>query len=339
MGNVSIIPQTKKKCKHILWEDRIVIEKMLFAYSSEDEIIKVIGCSKRTFKREIKRGTVTLRNSDETTREEYSATAAQAIHEKNGANKGAYAKINNAPELRKFLENKIKKEKFSPYAALETAKQEGFKVDFSVKTLYNNIDSGEIGVKRSDLLRKDGWKKKKKETRKGFHTKGKSIEERPKEADERSEKGHWEGDLVVSCKTGKGAILTLTERKTRREIITLIPDKSKKSIEKALKKVRQKHAKSHVFKTVTFDNGSEFLDFSMIERTLKCDVFYAHPYSSWERGTNENHNGIIRRFYPKGTDFSKIPSSKIQNVENWMNNYPRKILGGLSPNQYSKINI
>jgi IS30 family transposase len=91
------------------------------------------------------------------------------------------------------------------------------------------------------------------------------------------------------------------------------------------------------FKTITTDNGSEFLDFESLESSCKNDekrfkMYFAYPYSSWERRSNENANGIIRRFFPKGTDFSKVSIAKIQAVEDWMNEYPRRILGGISAN-------
>jgi hypothetical protein len=110
----------------------------------------------------------------------YSCDMGQRKHDDNGKNKGRYAKISNEPELRKFLVNKIKKEKYSPEAALAAAKSVGFTVEISVKTLYNNIDSGEIEVTRKDLLRKEGWKQDKQKPRKASNNlKGESIDKRP----------------------------------------------------------------------------------------------------------------------------------------------------------------
>jgi IS30 family transposase len=321
----------RKKHKHILEKDRYTIEQMLNAGREIPDIVDIIGCSERTLKREIKRGTWEyLDGKTYEIKTKYSWDVAQRKHDENAKNKGRYAKINDVPELRKFIENQIKTHKYSPEAALMKAKNEGDEVEISVKTLYNNIDSGEIGVTRKDLLRKDGWKQDKSKPRKALNNlKGESIDNRPAEANDRSEYGHWEIDLVVSCKGGKGALLTLTERKNRQEIIRKLPDKKQKSVLKALKSLR----KSHEFKTLTADNGSEFLDFKSIENALKCKVFYAHPYSSWERGSNENANGMIRRFFPKGTDFGKVSLKRIQAVENWINDYPRRILGGISANK------
>ena len=220
------------------------------------------------------------------------------------------------------------------------AKEKGFEVEISVKTLYNNIDSGEIDVGRQDLLRKEGWKQNKSKPRKAANNlRGESIDTRPIEANDRSEYGHWEMDLIVSCKGGKGALLTLTERMKRQEIIIRLPDKTQRAVKRALDRLERRYGSKfkEVFKTITTDNGSEFLDFECLESSCKSKekrfkMYFAHPYSSWERGSNENANGIIRRFFPKGTDFSRISIAKIQAVEDWMNEYPRRILGGISAN-------
>ena len=337
---------TRKKHKHILRDDRYVIEQMLNAKQPETAIIAVIGCTKRTLKREIKRGTWRRMNSKTYEYEDiYSWDVAQRKHEESGQNKGRYAKINDMPELRGFLEEQIKKHKYSPEAALLKAKEEGYRVEISVKTLYNNIDSGEIGVSRNDLLRKDGWKQDKTKPRKAANNlRGESIDNRPAEANERLEYGHWEIDLVVSCKGGKGALLTLTERVTRQEIIIRLPDRTQRAVRRALDRLERRYGNDfkRKFKTITADNGSEFLNFESLQKSCKhkgqrFKMYFAHPYSSWERGTNENANGIIRRFFPKGTDFSKVSRASIQAVEDWMNDYPRRILGGLSANAMAKM--
>lgn len=330
----------RKKHKHILKKDRYVIEQMLNAKQPKTAIIEVIGCTAKTLEREIKRGTWERLSTTYEYESVYSWDVAQRTHEKQAKNKGRYAKINDAPKLRGFLEEQIKRHKYSPEAALLQAKEKGFEVEISVKTLYNNIDNGDIGISRKDLLRKDGWKQEKSKPRKATNNlKGESIDNRPKEANDRSEYGHWEMDLIVSCKGGKGALLTLTERMNRQEIIIRLPDKTQRAVKRALDRLERRYGNKfkEKFKTITTDNGSEFLDFNSLERSCKSNkkrfkMYFAHPYSSWERGSNENANGIIRRFFPKGTDFSKLSIAEIQNVEDWMNDYPRRILGGISAN-------
>ena len=171
---------------------------------------------------------------------------------------------------------------------------------------------------------------------------GESIEQRPEEIDEREEFGHWEGDTVYS---GKGkrkttrALLTLTERKTRKEIIIAIPNRKAETVVKALDALERKLGARRfraIFKSITFDNGTEFAAAEELERSCvnkrlpRTKVYFCHPYSSWERGTNENTNGMIRRRFPKGTNFAAVTNAQIAQAENWINNYPRKILGDKS---------
>ena len=147
-------------------------------------------------------------------------------------------------------------------------------------------------------------------------------------------------DTVVGKKGTKTVLMVLTERKTRQEIIRKIASKSQYCIVKELDKIERKLGSKkfrETFKTITCDNGCENLDFEGIERSAvtklkRTKVYYAHPYSSWERGSNENANKLIRRFVPKGSDIGKFSPERIKMIEHWMNNYPRKIFGGLSSN-------
>ena len=187
--------------------------------------------------------------------------------------------------------------------------------------------------------KKHKYKKVKKNKSASRAPAGESIEQRPEEIDEREEFGHWEGDTVYS---GKGkrkttrALLTLTERKTRKEIIIAIPNRKAETVVKALDALERKLGARRfraIFKSITFDNGTEFAAAEGLERSCvnkrlpRTKVYFCHPYSSWERGTNENTNGMIRRRFPKGTNFAAVTNAQIAQAENWINNYPRKILG------------
>ena len=132
------------------------------------------------------------------------------------------------------------------------------------------------------------------------------------------------------------ALLTLTERKTRKEIIIAIPNRKAETVVKALDALERKLGARRfraIFKSITFDNGTEFAAAEELERSCvnkrlpRTKVYFCHPYSSWERGTNENTNGMIRRRFPKGTNFAAVTNAQIAQAENWINNYPRKILG------------
>lgn len=169
---------------------------------------------------------------------------------------------------------------------------------------------------------------------------GKSITERPREANERSEKGHWEVDLVAGKQGTKAAILTLVERKTRKSLYVIVRNKTQQEVIRAIRRVRKRVGGdfSEVFKTITADNGSEFLDSRGIKKAAGCwEVYYAHPYSSWERGSNENGNRILRRFIPKGTDIGKLTENELQRIEDWVNNYPRKIHGYKTANEMMAV--
>lgn len=166
---------------------------------------------------------------------------------------------------------------------------------------------------------------------------GESIDNRPEEVKERKVFGHWEMDTVYSAKNkGKAVLLTITERKTRKEIIVLLPNRKAETITRAVNALERKYGAVKfrtIFKSITVDNGSEFaaaedLEKSCINKTLpRTKVYYAHPYSSWERGTNENQNGMIRRKMPKGTVFENVSAADVAAVEDWMNTYPRRVLG------------
>ena len=201
------------------------------------------------------------------------------------------------------------------------------------------IDKGIFfGISRESLPEKGKRKRKYEKVKRKKSARapqGESIERRDPEIDERKTFGHWEGDCVCGKKKTKEALFVLSERLTRQEIIMKIPDQTAASVVAALNKLERRFGKkfSQIFKSITFDNGSEFMDCAGIEKSVygkdrkRTKVYYCHPYSAYERGTNENINKMIRRFLPKGTDFRKVTAAYIQRVETWINNYPREILG------------
>lgn len=219
---------------------------------------------------------------------------------------------------------------------LITAKRWSAHLESLAKGLFLNLTQEELPRHGK---KKHKYKKVKKNKSASRAPAGESIEQRPEEIDEREEFGHWEGDTVYS---GKGkrkttrALLTLTERKTRKEIIIAIPNRKAETVVKALDALERKLGARRfraIFKSITFDNGTEFAAAEELERSCinkhlpRTKVYFCHPYSSWERGTNENTNGMIRRRFPKGTNFAAVTNAQITQAENWINNYPRKILG------------
>ena len=327
--------------KYLTWTDRLKIEKALKEGLKPCKIADRLHVHNTTIYRELKRGTYTHLNSDLTTEERYSPEIAQQRYEEHLKAKGGELKIGNDYELAAFIEKKIGEEGYSPAAVIGEIKRLGltFKTEISEKTIYNYIDKGIFyGISRESLPEKGKRKRKyeKVERKKAARTSaGESIENRDPEIDERTTFGHWEGDCVCGKKKTKEALFVLSERLTRNEIIMKIPDQTSASIVAALNKLERRYGKrfSQVFKSITFDNGSEFADCAGIERSVygkdrkRTKAYYCHPYSAYERGTNENINKMIRRFLPKGTDFRKVTAAYIRRVETWINNYPREILG------------
>ena len=165
---------------------------------------------------------------------------------------------------------------------------------------------------------------------------GRSIEEWPEAINDRKEFGHWECDLVIGSKSGKDdALLTMIERMTREFWMIRIANRHPESVMAALEAVRSEYSEhfDEVFKTITTDNGSEFASLSDLEKTAKTLIYYAHPYTSCEKGSVENHNGLIRRFIPKGKRIDSYSDEQIAQIEVWCNSLPRKILGYKTPDE------
>lgn len=158
---------------------------------------------------------------------------------------------------------------------------------------------------------------------------GPSIDLRPKEVEKRKVPGHWETDSMVS-KSSTVGLNTLVERKTGYLLLSKIKDGDSLTTKDTITK-RMQHLPSSMRKTITSDNGNENAMFDLVQTELGILWFFAHPYHSWERGTNENTNGLVRWYFPKGTDFAKIPDEVIQAVEDALNNRPRKRLGWKTP--------
>ena len=156
-----------------------------------------------------------------------------------------------------------------------------------------------------------------------------SIEERPEKATKREEAGHWETDIIVSSKS-KPALQVCVERKSRKTLITKIGNKTADESIFALESML-KNCPKNLRVSITYDNGSENRGHERLNKIIGTKSYFCAPYSSWEKGSVENRNGIIRRFFPKKTDFAKIENDRIKEVERWINNRPMKCLGFQTP--------
>lgn len=321
--------------KHLTFRDRLKMEKMMKEGKKQAEIARALRVDDSTISREKKRGTYMHLNSDLTTEERYSPDIAHQNYKNHLREKGPDVKIGHDHEYAEHIEKKILKEGYSPGAVLGEIEEEGltFKTKISKTTLYRYIENGVLGVTNGNLLRK---RKKKKQTQKraARPSRGESIENRPKEVEDRETPGHWEMDCVEGPKRGsQKTLLVLTERKTRWEILILIARKTMGCVVAALDKLEQQcgEAFRQIFKTITVDNGSEFSDPVGIARSAlnpaeaRTQVFFCHAYCSWERGSNENQNAMVRRRYPKGFDFADTTEEEVKGLERWINKYPRGI--------------
>ena len=340
----------RKRYKHLNEGDRYKLEVLLAEKKKISEIAKLLGYDRSTIYREKKRGTVRRIQSDLRIKEQYRADVAQRKYVESGKNKERGLKIGKDRKLEAYLRKKIVEEKFSPDAAIGSIKEKGlkFKGMICTKTLYNYIDAGIFsGISNANLWEKRKGKKRgyKKVGRVSRNNKmSRKITERPKEAEERVEYGHWEGDCVKGARGTKTALFTLTERKTLEEIIIKLEQATQQEVKRAIDDLERKYGINFriKFKSITFDNGVEFLDWKALEVSVldknkqRTTTYFAHAYSSWERGSNENANRIIRRFIPKGLDIADFSKKEIKRIEKWMNSYPRKKLGYKTAEQMVK---
>ena len=299
--------------------ERQLIGRWLKEGRSRRQIARLLGRSPQTINNEVIRGQVQQMDTFRHYHSVYSSDYAQKQYGRHRKNSIKKTKLDK--KLSEIIVHYIK-DRVSP-EVIAKVKLKGI---ISASTVYNWLYQGRLGLKRTDMLYPHKTKPIKPVVANPRHY-GKFIDERPESISQRLAYGHWEIDTVVLTRAKNPVLLTLTERKTRLEVIRLISDKTSQAVNSELEKLSNQFD----FKSITADNGSEF---SRLSEALTCEVYYAHAYSSWERGTNENHNRMIRRFLPKGT--RKTTANAVARIEMWMNNYPRKMFDYRSPNEMMK---
>ncbi|MBP2015742.1 IS30 family transposase [Anaerococcus degeneri] len=296
--------------KHLTINERNKIEVLRKEGYSSRRIAKILGFHHSTISRELKRYD-----------NEYEAVYAQKDNIEKLSSKGRKPKVND--NINKCISEKLHK-KWSPEQIANTV----CKDIVSFKTIYNWIYSGIIDFDISKLRRK-GKSRKVKETRGRFNI-GKSINKRPKEVKKRNTFGHWELDTVVSSRDkSKGCLATFVERKTRFYIALPMVDRSKKSMIGAIEKLI-KSLPLEALKTFTSDRGKEFACYEDVEKQ-GINFYFADAYSAWQRGSNENSNGLLREYCPKKTDLSKISINELIKNLVELNTRPRKCLEYQTP--------
>lgn len=330
---------TRRKFHHLTYGDRKKIERMRNEKHSIQEIADALRVNYTTVYRELKRVNCTYnhKKTDWTYEERYSADKAQDQYEMNKTAKGRPIKLGHDYALAEFIEHKIADEQYSPAAVIMEIELLGLQFDVSIceKTIYNYVNSGAVFLRVTNKQLPNRGKRKRKydKIRTASVPKGESIERRPEHINAREEIGHWEMDTVKGTQRSKKCALMLTERVTRHEIILPMSRCTMEQVVAKLNLLERRYDEKFkkIFKSITVDNGGEFQDCAGMETSIKggrrTTMYYCHPYSSSERGSNENLNKMFRRKFPKGTNFDNVPDEQIEAVADWMNNYPRKVLG------------
>ena len=315
--------------RHLNIDERESILKMRSEQKDMTHIAELIGRNKGTISRELSRN---LSSTGE-----YKPHLAQRYYAKRrDASKQPY-RIEQNGRLRQYIRNKLKLY-WSPEqiaSRLEIDHLDTPQMRVSPLVIYNWVQRDkESGGSYYTYLRQGHRKRRKKHgslRNQGQIPDRRPISERPKAVDSRQDMGHWEGDTVVGKSHGS-FVATHVERKSRYLLVGKTDDKTAESINFTTKQLFRKIPRS-IRKTMTFDNGKEFAGFKALEKAVGFCCYFADPYSSWQRGTNENTNGLLRQFFPKGTNFNEISKSEIDKAASLLNNRPRKCLNYRTPHE------
>lgn len=315
--------------KRITFTERLTIEKKYNRGESISSIARFLHRAVSGISYEIRHGLYDhLNGATYEMEKKYSAQIAQERADYIATSKGQQVKLGKHHDYAKTVAKRIKAGE-SPDSIVGTMKRDNLWT-VSTTTLYRYIYQGFIpGITEKDLLEKPIRKSRSVSSTTNppkRAPKGESIEKRPEEINKRETFGHWEQDTVIGKSKGKEeALLVLTERKSRFEIILKLAQKTAQEVTRQLRVISSKYPKG-TFKTITVDNGSENQDYIGMKEIVS-EVYYCHPYSSYERGSNERQNRIIRRYFPKGESMSGVSQEDAERAQDAINGMHRKILG------------
>lgn len=324
-----------KKGQHLNYDERLFIELRLKDGWNINKIAKALNRSYNGIKKEIKRGTVLLYHNK---KQRYHAKQGQMIYNNNRKNSVRKYKLGKSSRFIQYVEQMFKKKKWSLGACVgESLKSSKFTREeiVSIKTLYNYVDKELIDIGKIDLPEKTKRSHKRERIRKNRKKLGDSIEERPKTVENREEFGNWEIDSVLGKKGEKEPIIvTMTERKTRKCIWLKARDHTADALMEVIEKAFKPYLEriNEIFKTITADNGSEFSRLSEL-KSKGIGIYFTHPFSSFEKGTNECHNRMLRRFIPKGKSMLDYSQEDINYFVKIIDRLPRKILDYQTPEE------
>ena len=316
--------------KHLTINERVVISQLKSSGYSIRKIAKFLDRSPSTISRELKRNSI--QKGKKKPKAFYSAAIAQDKYIAHKSKCGR--KCIDKESLVSYLKEKIE-DHWSP-EQISNRKNKDLHIP-STSTIYRMINQKRLGLITMKQLRRK-WKfKRPAETRGRFNDGGRTIKKRAKEIYKRNELGHWEGDTVESGRIGhtrksKYCFVTLAERKSRLYIAIKVPNRTSKEVTPAIIQALRDYPDDLV-KTITFDRGKEFSGYEEIEKELNCKTYFCDPYCAWQKGTNENTNGLLREFYPKGMDLEEVDENELSNNIELLNNRPRKCLGYKTPNE------
>jgi len=308
---------------YLTLEEREIIAHMQRAGKMQTQIAERLGRSKSTISRELRRN----RSPNG-----YWAVAAQGKADRRRSERPWTAKMER-PELRRYVQQRLRW-RWSPDAIAGRSRSDfprDRRCQISHQTIYTWIRGQQAAGKQwQRYLRRLGRKRPDTEKR-GRIRASVSIEGRPAVVDRRSRYGDWEGDTIVGAQHRGGAV-TLVERKSGYLLMGKVPNLRAATVRQAA--VRRFHTvPAALRKTLTLDNGKEFAEHEQLALEALLRIFFAKPYSAWQRGTNENTNGLIRQFFPKRTDLASIPEHRFTKVQQLLNDRPRKRLGYRTPNE------
>jgi IS30 family transposase len=304
---------------HLTLPEREVIAQMWYANSSRTEIALKLGRHRGTIGRELNR------NSSP---RGYSAVAAQERADRRRRERPRRRKM-ECPHVRRYVCNGLRRywspDEIAGRLPVDFPHDEGWRL--SHETIYAWIRH-EPRWRR--YLRR-GMPKRRENDRRGRIPAQVSIDGRPAVVERRARYGDWEGDTVVG-KQRRGGLVSLVERKSGYLLLGQVDRLQAQPVRQVAAELLRPLPPT-LRRTLTLDNGKEFSDHQQLTRRLRIDVYFAHAYCAWERGTNENTNGLVRQFFPKGSDLASLPSDRVERVQDLLNHRPRRRLGYRTPHE------
>jgi IS30 family transposase len=327
-----------KKQRRLTLKERVIIQTLLIEKKSKSYIAIRLGRTRSTIGREVNKWVQKKEDN-------YDAELSHWCAKEDYLNKRNLDKISTYPLLKFFVYRGLLSN-WTPEQISGRLKElypNDQIMSISHEAIYRHIytrPQARLNKKLIKLLVRKKTRRRTPKKRRGGGSKiinQVSIDNRPQHIELRNEVGHWEGDLVIG-KNHKSAIGTIVERKTRFTLIVKLESKKAGEVANEFSKILNKLNPIYK-KTMTYDNGIEMARHEKITKNTGMKIYFAHPYSSWERGTNENTNGLIRRYLPKGTNFNEIHINQLQIIQEKLNNRPRKIIGYKTPKEMMDLEL